>query len=241
MVNSGYMIAQANRNPKNDLAEKRQRSVSLSRRRERPVSSEPVFSRVIDITVAVILLVFLAPLMLFIAIGVWVSNPGPIFFAHRRIGRGGRVFHCLKFRTMATDAERRLKHILATDPAARAEWQRDFKLRNDPRVFGFGRILRKSSLDELPQLFNVLRGDMSLVGPRPITEDEVHRYGRYFSYYCAVRPGITGLWQISGRNDVSYRRRIAFDVVYARHRRPQLDFLIMLRTIPSVLFASGSY
>ena len=198
-------------------------------------------TRGLDIVIAAVALLFFAPLMIAIALSVYAADPGPIFFAQRRIGRGGRMFRCLKFRTMATDAEARLQELLRTDPAARAEWDRDHKLRNDPRIVGIGSFLRKSSLDELPQLFNVLKGEMSLVGPRPIVEAEARRYGRYIAQYCSVRPGITGLWQVSGRNDTTYRRRVAMDVAYSRRRNAAMDIRILAVTVPSVLRAKGSY
>lgn len=197
--------------------------------------------RLLDIIIALCMLVALAPLMALTAIIIFASDPGPIFFAHSRIGRYGRKFPCLKFRSMVVDAEARLQHLLRTDPVARAEWDRDHKLRNDPRIIGIGRFLRKSSIDELPQLFNVLTGDMSIVGPRPIVSAEVPRYGRYFQHYCMVRPGITGLWQVSGRNDTSYRRRVAFDVVYCRTQSLAMNVRIIAATVPSVLMQSGSY
>ena len=198
-------------------------------------------SRMLDMIVALIALFFFLPLMLIIAALIYLTDRGPIFFAHRRIGKSGRHFHCLKFRSMAVDAEVLLSDLLATDPAARAEWARDQKLKHDPRVTQVGAFLRKSSLDELPQILNVLRGDMALVGPRPIVEAEALRYGRYFAHYCSVRPGITGLWQISGRNNVSYRRRIAFDVAYSRSRSALFDIKILALTVPSVVIARGSY
>ncbi|RVT90529.1 sugar transferase [Sphingomonas crocodyli] len=190
---------------------------------------------------ATVALLFLLPLMLIVAVAVFVSDPGPIFFVQNRIGRHGKIFRCLKFRTMATNAEERLAELLANDPSAREEWMRDHKLRNDPRIVGIGSFLRKSSFDELPQLINVLRGEMSLVGPRPIVHAEAARYGRYFEHYCSVRPGITGLWQISGRNDTTYRRRVAFDVAYSRSQSTFLDLRIIVMTVPSVLMAKGSY
>lgn len=209
-----------------------------------PPSSERIdaaATRALDVVLSLAGIIFLFPLLLVIAILVFAFDPGPIFFAQKRIGFGGKRFRCYKFRTMATDAEARLQELLRTDPAAREEWEKDHKLRNDPRIIGIGGFLRKSSLDELPQLFNVLKGDMSIVGPRPIVDAEVVRYGRYFQHYCTVRPGITGLWQISGRNDVSYRRRVAFDVAYSRSRSFGLNCKIITFTIPSVLLAKGSY
>lgn len=198
-------------------------------------------SRFIDVVGALALIVCFAPLMLLIAASIYISDPGPLVFKQQRIGRGGRLFKCLKFRTMAVDAEERLVALLETDPAARAEWDRDHKLKDDPRIVGIGRFLRKSSLDELPQLFNVLFGDMSLVGPRPIVPDEARRYGRYLKQYCQVRPGLTGLWQISGRNDVTYRRRVAFDVVYVRNSTTAFNMRILALTVPCVLLSKGSY
>ncbi|WP_333994385.1 sugar transferase [Sphingomonas sp. 22R3R2A-7] len=198
-------------------------------------------ARLFDISVALTALLFFSPLMILIAITIYVRDPGPILFAQRRIGHRGRKFGCFKFRSMVVDAEARLAELLASDPAAQAEWNRDHKLRDDPRITLIGSVLRKSSLDELPQLLNVLRGDMSIVGPRPIVDAEVTRYGRYFAHYCYVRPGITGLWQVSGRNDVSYRRRVAFDVMYSRRRSMILDIRIIAMTVPSVLLARGSY
>jgi lipopolysaccharide/colanic/teichoic acid biosynthesis glycosyltransferase len=194
-----------------------------------------------NMVVALAALVFLLPLMLLIAITVYTHDGGPILFAHRRIGLNGRPFRCLKFRSMAVDAEQRLAALLASDPVARAEWAEDHKLRQDPRVTPLGAFLRKASLDELPQLLNVLRGDMSLVGPRPIVEAEVEKYGRRFRDYCAVKPGITGLWQVSGRNDTRYRTRVALDSVYARRRNLGLDAYIIVATVPAVLTRRGSY
>lgn len=208
--------------------------------RERP-KLDRFAIRAMDVIIALVSLVFFAPLMVIIAIISFVSDPGPIFFSQLRIGRHGRMFHCYKFRTMAVNAQERLDEVLRTDPVARAEWARDHKLRNDPRIVGIGRFLRKSSLDELPQIFNVLKGDMSIVGPRPIVMAEADRYGRYLRHYCAVRPGITGLWQISGRNDVTYRRRVAFDVAYSKHVSPLIYLKVMILTVPSVVMARGSY
>lgn len=194
-----------------------------------------------DVCLGIAILLFVLPLMVTVAVAIFLSDPGPVVFIHRRIGLNGRTFCCFKFRTMVLNAEARLKDLLENDEQARLEWQRDHKLRNDPRIIAIGRFLRLSSLDELPQLFNVLQGDMSLVGPRPIVEAEVDRYGHHFARYCSVRPGITGLWQISGRNDVSYRRRVALDVKFARSKSLALYLRILVMTIPSVLMSRGSY
>ncbi len=197
--------------------------------------------RTIDIVLSISALIFLAPLLLLVALAVYIVDPGPILFGHRRLGKDGRTFRCWKFRSMVVDADARLQALLAADPQARAEWEADHKLRNDPRITRIGHFLRKSSLDELPQFFNVLMGEMSLVGPRPIVSDEVVKYGRYFANYCRVRPGITGLWQISGRNDVSYRRRVAMDVAYVRSKSLGFDMSILLLTVPRVVARRGSY
>jgi len=200
-----------------------------------------VVSRCLDIAVALLALAFIIPLLATIAIAIKLADGGPVLFSHRRIGRDGRPFGCLKFRSMVVDAEERLARLLAVDELARQEWLQDHKLRDDPRVTPLGSFLRRSSLDELPQLFNVLRGQMSIVGPRPIVQAEVARYGRRFTSYCAVRPGITGLWQVSGRNDVSYRRRVACDVLYARRKSLGRDVFIIIWTVPAVLKGQGSY
>ena len=198
-------------------------------------------SRVLDLIGAYTLLFVLAPLLALIAFFVWFSDGGRVFFVQQRIGRDGNPFDLLKFRTMCVDAEERLQELLRNSPAARAEWARDQKLRHDPRVTPIGRFLRQFSLDELPQLFNVVRGEMSLVGPRPIVESEIVRYGHRFEHYCTVRPGITGLWQISGRNDVDYANRVALDRRYVEEWSFGRDVTIILRTIIVVLSSRGCY
>ena len=205
------------------------------------VSFDQPLTEAMNFVIALVALVFLAPVMLAVAFAVFAQDGGPVLFAHRRLGKDGRYVHCLKFRSMAVDAQERLASLLANDPAARAEWEKDHKLRNDPRVTRLGEFLSKTSLDELPQLFNVLKGEMSLVGPRPIVEAEIAKYGRRVRHYCAVKPGITGLWQVSGRNDTTYRARVAMDCVYARRRNAAMDFGIMLATVPAVLARKGSY
>lgn len=199
-----------------------------------------VVIRTLDVVLAGTLLLLVLPLMLTVAFILAIEG-GPVLFAHSRIGYGGRCFRCLKFRTMVVDAEERLARLLRDDPAARLEWARDHKLRNDPRVTSLGRFLRRSSLDELPQLVNVLRGEMSLVGPRPIVEAEIARYGRRFSRYCAVKPGITGIWQVSGRNDVAYSTRVAMDCLFAKSLSPSLYLWLVIATVPAVLTRRGSY
>ena len=197
--------------------------------------------RLLDIVIALAAIVLFAPLILFVALLVWSDGIGPIFFKQKRVGKDGELFVCYKFRTMRVDAEEVLAGLLQNSAALREEWARDHKLRNDPRLSRHGNFLRKSSLDELPQLFNVLKGDMSIVGPRPITPSETVRYGRYIRSYCAVRPGLTGLCQVSGRSQTTYRRRVACDIAYARRRTPLYNIEIVFRTIPAVLFTRGAH
>lgn len=196
--------------------------------------------RAADIVLALLALIFFAPLMLVLAIAVYIGDPGPVFFGHSRIGRSGRSFKCLKFRSMVVNADALLADILATDPVALSEWEASRKLTHDPRVNKLGRFLRVSSLDEIPQLWNVLCGEMSLVGPRPVHHDELVRYGRYVVDYSDIRPGITGLWQISGRSDTSYKRRVAMDVAYSRSLSFGLYMKILVLTVPAVMLARGS-
>lgn len=198
-------------------------------------------SRVLDLLIAVAALIFTAPLLIVLALLIRAQDGGPAVFGHLRIGRDGRSFRCFKFRSMVVDSDARLQALLATDPEARREWELDRKLRNDPRITAVGNFLRKSSLDELPQLFNVIRGEMSIVGPRPIVAAEAKRYGASFRQYCSVRPGITGLWQVSGRNNLPYRRRIALDRLYARSKCVSVDLRILILTVPAVLSRNGSY
>jgi exopolysaccharide production protein ExoY len=175
-------------------------------------------------------IVLLAPLLIISFVATWTSSPGPIIFRHKRVGFNGKTFDCFKFRTMVADAPERLREVLEANPAAAAEWAQCQKLRNDPRVTPIGAMLRKSSLDELPQLFNVLIGDMSIVGPRPVTKEELSRYGASVRVYTACRPGITGLWQVGGRSSASYETRISCDAHYARMWSLSLDSKIILIT-----------
>ncbi len=198
--------------------------------------------RFIDLLVTLSLSILLAPLFICVAVMIKLVSPGPIFFGHRRFGRDKTTFKAWKFRTMVTDADVVLKELLASDPAALREWQEDQKLRNDPRIIPVvGELLRKWSLDELPQLWNVLLGEMSLVGPRPIVSDEVAKYGDDFLLYKQVRPGITGLWQVSGRNNTGYVERVSLDCYYVNNWSPWLDAYILVRTIPTVVFREGAY
>lgn len=199
-----------------------------------------VLKRTFDISAASFILLMMSPLILFTAAAIRIGTRGPVFYGHERIGLGGRRFRCWKFRTMCTNAEEVLRHHLEANASARAEWRAQRKLRNDPRVTRLGRVLREYSVDELPQLINVLRGDMSLVGPRPVVEDELAYYGQEALEYCSARPGVTGLWQVSGRSDTDYARRVELDAHYVRTWSIRSDMMILLRTIPAVLGARGS-
>lgn len=197
--------------------------------------------RAADIALALTGLIMLAPLLILIALAVRTTSRGPVFFGHRRIGAGGRVFRCWKFRSMVKNGDEVLERYLTRHPEARAEWDATRKLKNDIRITRIGRVLRDFSLDELPQLVNVLRGEMSLVGPRPVVADELALYGSDARYYLAARPGITGLWQVSGRSDVSYEARVAFDKAYVLGWSALGDLRIILKTIPAALAARGAY
>ncbi len=196
--------------------------------------------RILDIVLAGAALLFFAPLILSIAFLIRLQDGSRAFYSQKRFGLNGETFNCFKLRSMVPDAREQLEYLLATDPAARAEWDETQKLTNDPRITALGNFIRKTSIDELPQLYNVLRGDMSLVGPRPIVESEIARYGESFRHYCSVRPGITGLWQVSGRSNTTYSERVATDVEYVRSRSFWGDIKIMLMTVPAVLNSKGA-
>jgi exopolysaccharide production protein ExoY len=197
--------------------------------------------RLTDIALAGFGIVLLSPLLLLCFAACLLSSPGPALFGHRRVGFQGKYFRCLKFRTMVINGDECLEDYLAANPAAKTEWESTRKLRFDPRVTAIGSLLRKTSLDEIPQLFNVLRGDMSIVGPRPVTEDELARYSTSVRNYLVCRPGITGLWQVSGRSGTTYRKRVAFDSYYARHWSIFLDVKIIIATIPALLDSDNAY
>lgn len=196
--------------------------------------------RLMDFTLSLAGLVFIAPLLLCVAVLIKIKDPGPIFFAQNRIGRDGKEFRCLKFRTMVVDAQQRLEALLENDPAAAREWQNTQKLTHDPRITPLGDFLRRSSLDELPQLFNILKGEMSIVGPRPIVRNEAVRYGDKYDVYLSTRPGLTGLWQISGRSDTTYDERVDMDAAYVRDWSVTGDIRIIAMTVPAVLFSKGA-
>ena len=197
--------------------------------------------RAMDLVLCALGSIVILPLIAVLVILIRLDSKGPAFYRQKRIGRGGREIFVHKFRTMVPNADALLKDCLAKDPELAAEWERDHKLKHDPRVTRVGHFLRKTSLDELPQLYDVLRGTMSLVGPRPIVEAEREKYGSVFNDYIRVRPGITGLWQISGRNDTSYSRRVDYDFYYVSNWNIWLDIWILARTVPVVLFGKGAY
>jgi Undecaprenyl-phosphate galactose phosphotransferase WbaP len=195
---------------------------------------------VVDLAIASMTLLVLLPILLIVAALV-SRDGGPAIFSHERVGLNGRRFRCLKFRSMVTNADEVLRDLLASDASAATEWAATHKLRQDPRVTKIGRFIRATSLDELPQLINVLRRDMSLVGPRPITAAEQRRYGKHIGYYYQTRPGITGLWQVSGRSNTTFPRRVALDRAYVRDWSLMLDLYILAKTIPAVLNRSGAH
>lgn len=197
--------------------------------------------RVMDTGIAVSAGVLLLPLIMLLALLIRLESPGAAFYGHTRIGRGERRFRAWKFRSMVRDADKVLQQYLEQHPELRQEWEESQKLRDDPRITRVGRWLRKTSLDELPQLWNVLVGEMSLVGPRPVVEEEVARYGDLFETYLQVRPGLTGLWQVSGRNDTTYEERVRLDAYYVRNWSPWLDVYILARTVLVVVGRKGAY
>lgn len=185
--------------------------------------------------------IVIAPILLFISVWIYLDSPGPIIFSHIRIGKDGKEFPCYKFRSMCVDANSRLKKLLEDDPCAKEEWDKNFKLKNDPRITKSGAFLRKTSLDELPQIFNVLKGEMSLVGPRPIIKAEMERYGDYINDYLMVKPGITGMWQVNGRNDIDYSERVLLDSWYVRNWNIWIDFVMLFKTFKVVIRKDGAY
>jgi exopolysaccharide production protein ExoY len=205
-----------------------------------PTGSTAVVKRIVDVLGAILLALVFSPLIITIVL-LLRKDGGSVIYRHRRVGRGGEMFPCLKFRTMIPDADQALHDLLANNTELQAEWVRDHKLRHDPRVTALGRFLRRTSLDELPQLLNVLRGEMSLVGPRPVIREELLRYGKSAGTYLAARPGITGLWQVTGRNDTDYRRRVVLDTYYVRNQNLLLDLYILAKTTGVVLRGNGAY
>ena len=197
--------------------------------------------RIFDLVFGAMIIILFLPWMLLVSLFIKLDSKGPVFFAHDRIGFQSRKFKCWKFRTMHTGAEEKLNWLLLSNEEIKAEYERNCKLRDDPRVTRVGRFLRKTSIDELPQLWNVLKGEMSIVGPRPITEQELTRYGDGVKIYWQMKPGITGLWQVSGRSDTDYQERVRLDCCYARTWSLWLDVVIIFRTIGVVLSCRGAY
>ena len=196
--------------------------------------------RILDSLMSALVFVLVSPLFIVIPLAIRMTSCGPVFYRHRRMGRNGRPLDVWKFRSMYADADRRLGKVLAEDPRREAEWKATFKLKDDPRITPVGRFLRRTSLDELPQLFNVLAGEMALVGPRPIVSEEVPRYGKDYPTISSVRPGVTGLWQVSGRSDTDYPVRIKLDLQYVLNWSPWMDLWILMRTVVSVLLMRGA-
>lgn len=207
--------------------------------RVRKAHSDTAGQRAFDLVVAIGMLIFLLPLMIACAVAVRCSSRGPLLFSHTRFGREGDTFRCLKFRTMTVAAEVNLEQVLRSCAISNDQWCALHKLRQDPRTTRVGRFLRRYSLDELPQLINVVKGEMSIVGPRPIVAAEIARYGANFEDYCSVKPGLTGLWQVSGRHSLTYEQRVALDAQYAANKSLRGDIVILLRTVPVVLFGEN--
>jgi exopolysaccharide production protein ExoY len=196
--------------------------------------------RCFDFHVALALIVLLVPLIATVALALLLIQGRPVLIRHRRVGRGGALFPCFKFRTMVRNADKVLESVLDRDPGLRREWEETRKLQHDPRITAFGRVLRETSVDEVPQLFNILRGHMSFVGPRPIVTDEIPLYGVNIQHYYRVRPGLTGAWQVGGRSDVSFARRVDLDTSYVATRTFRTDMVILAKTVPAVVKRQGS-
>ena len=194
-----------------------------------------------DLVVSIILTLFLLPFIASISFLVSFDSGFPVFFSQKRLGRGGRTFHIWKFRTMVNNSAQILDEYLASNPEVRREWSKSHKLRNDPRITRVGNFLRRTSLDELPQLWNVINGDMSLVGPRPIVNAEVEKYAKHFSMYVKTTPGMTGLWQVSGRNHTTYQERVALDAYYVRNWSVWMDIYLLAKTVAVVLTRHGAF
>jgi Undecaprenyl-phosphate galactose phosphotransferase WbaP len=197
--------------------------------------------RLIDISIVVVGGIIISPILLLIAFFIKITSAGPAIYGHKRMGINGKQFVTYKFRTMVVDADKRLKELLEKNPSARKEWEEAQKIKNDPRITGLGKFLRKTSLDEFPQIINVLKGEMSLVGPRPIVEDEINKYGEDFKRIFSVKPGITGLWQVSGRSETNYADRVSFDTYYIQNWSVWLDLWVLHKTISVVIAGKGAY
>ena len=200
-----------------------------------------IIKRIFDLTVSFLSLVILIPLGVLLSVLIYIDNPGPVVFSHTRIGKSGKEFPCYKFRTMVLGAEKILENHLAENEEAKKEWEKDFKLKNDPRITKVGFFLRKTSLDEFPQIINVIKGEMSLVGPRPIVKAEVEKYKECIYDYYLVPPGITGMWQVNGRSDTTYDERVEMDSWYVRNWSVWIDIVYLLKTVGVVLKRKGAY
>ena len=202
-----------------------------------------LFKRLFDILFSLSVLILFAPVYLLLAFLIALSSSGPIFYVQERVGKNRKRFYCLKFRTMVENADDILLEIMENSPHLRQEFEDNFKLKQDPRITWIGRFLRMTSLDQFPQFWNVLKGDMSVVGPRPLVEEELPRYGRHINKILTIRPGITGLWQVSGRNDIPYPRRVQIDLYYANDKNLWMDMWILFKTIGVVIFPknNGAY
>jgi lipopolysaccharide/colanic/teichoic acid biosynthesis glycosyltransferase len=203
----------------------------------------PLAKRLFDIIFSLLVLVFCAPIYLILSSLIIISSPGPVFYIQERVGKNHRRFGCIKFRTMVMNADRVLQEMMADSPEMQAEFAANFKLKDDPRITKIGKFLRMTSLDEFPQFINVLKGEMSVIGPRPLVPEEIPRYGNYINTVLTIRPGITGLWQVSGRNDIPYSQRIQIDVSYAKCRNMWLDLKIVVKTVWVMLVTknNGAY
>ncbi|WP_420391626.1 sugar transferase [Acuticoccus sp.] len=220
-------------------------AIATIRLRRAKAEADPVVGggvkRGFDVVVGGAALIVASPFIALAALAIRLQDGGPAFFCHDRVGRGGRTFSCMKLRTMVVNADVALRELLERDPGAAQEWAETHKLKNDPRVTWLGRFLRKSSIDELPQLINIVRGDMSVVGPRPVEPTELEQYGAHRERYLAVRPGLTGPWQISGRNDSTYEAKVLLNTTYAETWSLGRDIMIVTKTIPAVMRARGAY
>ena len=224
-----------------ETAERQQKKVPEDEARAADTFRYRVLKRLFDILLVLLALPVLLPLLTLISAMVVLSSRGPIFYSHRRIRQNGAFFSMWKFRTMCENSAEVLEDYLTSHPEARAEWSRTHKLKEDPRITAVGRLLRRYSMDELPQVWNVVRGQMTLVGPRPIVAAEVEKYGDGFYHYCRVKPGLTGLWQVSGRSELTYAQRVALDCNYVERWSLRRDVVILMRTFSSVANKDGAY
>ena len=200
-----------------------------------------VLKRFMDITLTIIIGIILFPFLFFIALLIKLDSPGTVFYAHKRMGKNGKPFNAYKFRSMAADSDERLKKILDSNPEIKREWEENHKLKNDPRITKIGKFLRRTSIDEFPQLINILKGEMSLAGPRPITAEEVKKYGKDFKRIFSIKPGLTGMWQVSGRSETDYAARVSYDSYYLQSWSVWLDVWIIFKTFGAVLRRKGAY